>query len=242
MSTLPWTPSDAESPPQGAQLHRRNGSASIRAAMSGNSQLNEDRTSIEQPIRDAWDAGEHGRAAELTIALYGEEILGFLAARLRSPSDAGEVFSMFTEDFWRGLPSFSWRCSMRGWAYTLARNAANRYKVAPQNRGDRNLTFTHHAPLSRVVEEVRMRTAAHLRTEVKSKMRALREQLPDDEQVLLILRVDRGLPWRELALALEDGQMPPDDAALDKAVARVRKRFQLVKDKFKRMAQDEGLL
>jgi RNA polymerase sigma-70 factor (ECF subfamily) len=204
--------------------------------------MTEDREALEKPIRDAWDADDYGRAAELSLEQYGNEILGFLSARLRSPSDAAEAFSMFTEDFWRGLPEFSWRCSMRGWAYTLARNAANRYKVSPHNRAGRNLTFTQHAPLSRLVEQVRTRTAAHLRTEVKSKMREIRERLPDDEQTLLMLRVDRGLPWRELALVLHEEEGELEGKALEQASARVRKRFQLVKDKLKRMVEEEGLI
>jgi RNA polymerase sigma-70 factor (ECF subfamily) len=152
---------------------------------------------------------------------------------------------MFTEDFWRGLPAFGWRASMRSWLYTLARNAANRFKVAPHNRAARNLTFTQNAPLSRLVEHVRTRTAMHQRTEVKSAMRELREQLSEDEQTLLMLRVDRGLPWRELAIVLESSAQEGVELtgdALEQASARVRKRFQLVKDKLKQMAQDAGVL
>ena len=149
---------------------------------------------------------------------------------------------MFTEDLWTGLPGFQWRCSMRGFCYTIARNAANRYKVAPANRGDRNVGLTQASHLSQLVDQVRSRTVAYLRTEVKSKMRSLREQLPDDDQTLLILRVDRNLPWRELSMIMtEGGETLPDDE-LDRISARMRKRFQLAKERLKDLARAEGLI
>ena len=40
----------------------------------------------------------------------------------------------------------------------------------------------------------RSRTNMHKRTEMKQRVRALREQLPIEGQTLLILHVDRGLP------------------------------------------------
>ena len=183
------------------------------------------------------------RAAELTLELYGDEVFGFLATRMRSITDAREVFSIFTEDFWRGLPMFQWRASMRGWVYTLARNAANRYKGAAHNRPERNLTFTKHAPVSRIVQEISSsnRTPLHLRTEVKTRMRALRERLSEEDQILLMLRVDRGLEWRDLALVVEGGE-PPQGPALEQASARVRKRFQLLKAKLRQLAEEDGLI
>jgi RNA polymerase sigma-70 factor (ECF subfamily) len=202
----------------------------------------EDRSEVEAAIRAACDSGDYERAATRALEAYGGEILGFLAARLRSQSDAAEVFSMFTEDLWVGLPGFQWKCSMRGFCYTIARNAGNRYKVAPVNRADRNVGLTKASHLSRIVDEVRSRTVAYMRTEVKSKMRQLREQLPEDDQTLLILRVDRNLPWRELAMVMTEGGESLPDAELDKISARMRKRFQLAKDKLKDLARAEGLI
>ena len=202
----------------------------------------EDRAEIEARIKQAWEAQDYERAATEVLESYGGEILGFLASRLRSQSDAAEVFSMFTEDLWVGMPGFQWKCSMRGFCYTIARNAANRYKVAPANRGDRNVGLTKASNLSRIVEQVRTRTVAYMRTEVKSKMRQLREQLPEDDQTLLILRVDRNLPWRELAMVMTDGGESLPDDELDKISARMRKRFQLAKERRKELARAEGLI
>src|SRR5688572_30190363 len=111
--------------------------------------------SQEQAIRAAFDAHELSRVAITTLETYGDELLSFLCARLRSPSDAQEVFSMFVEDMWTGLPGFAWRCSMRTWLYTLARNAAARYQQAPQQRPAHQLALSQVEGLSVLVERVR---------------------------------------------------------------------------------------
>ena len=81
----------------------------------------------EQDPRRAWDDGDLRAVATLALERYGPEILGVLAVQLRSTSDAADVFSLFAEDLWRGLPGFQWRCSLRAWAHRVARNAAVRW-------------------------------------------------------------------------------------------------------------------
>src|SRR5262245_51485817 len=54
----------------------------------------------ETDLRAAWDTGDMQRVATLAIGRYGPEILGVLTARLRSSSQAAEVFSVFAEDLW----------------------------------------------------------------------------------------------------------------------------------------------
>jgi hypothetical protein len=55
---------------------------------------------------------------------------------------------------------------------------------------------------------------------------------------LLVLRVDRGLEWADLALVWAEGE--GDD--LRKIEARLRKKFQRTKDKLRRLAEAKGLL
>jgi RNA polymerase sigma-70 factor (ECF subfamily) len=74
-------------------------------------------------------------------------------------------------------------------------------------------------------------------SETKHKVALLRERLSKEEQELLTLRVDRGLDWREVAEALGSAE-----ADLGTAVARHRKRFQLVKAKLARWAREEGIV
>jgi len=66
--------------------------------------------------------------------------------------------------------------------------------------------------------------------------------LPQDEQTLLVLRVDRGFSWRELAMVmLEDAQGVPD-ADIDREAVRLRQQFKRVKEHLKTMAEEEGVL
>ena len=73
-------------------------------------------------------------------------------------------------------------------------------------------------------------------------MRLLRDHLPTDDQTLLILRVDRDLSWNEVALVMTyDGEAPTDDR-VKRESARLRKRFELVKDRLRTLAEEEGRL
>lgn len=195
---------------------------------------------LEATIRRACREGDLERAATLTVEAYGGEILAFLIARLRDRSRGEEVFSIFAEKLWVGLPGYEGRCSMRAWAYRIARNAANDYATALPNRAGRHVTLSRHPSLSQLVERVRSATAMHQRTETKDRVRQLRESLAPDDQLLLILRVDRGMAWRELAAALSDGRL--EGAALEREAARVRKRFERVKDQLRALAEREGLI
>jgi len=195
----------------------------------------------EPKIREAHTAGQLEAAASTALEAYGDEILSFLFARLRNPGDAQEAFSMFAEDLWVGLPNFVWRCSMRTWAYTLARNAATRYATAPQRRAARNVVLSDAGRLSELVERMRSATQTHQQTAVKDRFRALREQLEPEDQMLLVLRVDRGLAWRDLAMTMA-GDVELGEETLEREATRLRKAFERVKRELKRLAERDGLL
>ena len=196
---------------------------------------------LEARVRQACDVGDYERAITLLVETLGPKVVAFLLQRLENPADAREVFSMFSEDLFLGLPRFEWRCTVRGFSFALARNAANRYRAQAGQRPDRRLPLSE-APLSSLVEQVRERTLIYLRTEVKTQMQALIKQLPEDDRALLSLRIDQNLNWRDLAVALEYAGEPPSDAELTRAAARFKKRFQLLKERLRRMAEAAGLL
>jgi RNA polymerase sigma-70 factor (ECF subfamily) len=180
---------------------------------------------LESKIRAAHDAGDLAQAATLALEGYGPEILGYLAAISSNIDDAGETFSDFSEDLWRGLPEFRWQSTFRTWAYVLARHAMHR-----KNRGKRRHLPLSAAPISQIEQQVRDKTLAHLRTEVKDRFVALRASLPPDDQTLLVLRVDRDMSWDDIALVL------------NKKAPTLRKRFERVKERLRAMAEKEGLL
>ncbi len=184
----------------------------------------------EDQLRSLHDAGDLAAVAEGALESYGPEILGFLVASMGDRAAADEAFSVFCEDLWRGLPAFAWRATLRTWAYRLARNAATRVGGSAWVRRGRGLR-THE--LSALEARVRESTAAHLRSTMKGEIAALRAGLTEDERQLLILRVDRALPWDDVALILlgEGGR-----------AATVRKRFERLTDKLRKRAKAAGLL
>jgi RNA polymerase sigma-70 factor (ECF subfamily) len=193
---------------------------------------------IESVIRRLWEAGDFELAVTRAIEAYGPEIGRFIAGRARDEADARDVFSLFCEDLWRGLPGFAWRCTLRGWAYTIARHAELRYAGSPRCRGNRNVTFSDAHNLARA--GARTATPAYERTDVKDRFRQIRLRLGEEDQLILVLRVDRALGWTDIAHVLT-GTAPPA-AELRREEARIRKRFQLIKERLRRWAIEEGLL
>ncbi len=179
----------------------------------------------------------------LLVEAYGADLLRFLRARLENADAASEVYSDVVERLWRNLPRFDWKHGARGYCYAIARNSAVNYSTAAGRRPERNLQL-ENAGVSRVAERVRTATLPFIKTEVKDRFRALRQQLSRDDQLLLTLRLDRGLEWRELALVLSyDGEgTPPEETELAREAARLRQRFKSAKEKLRAFAKREGLL
>ena len=189
----------------------------------------------EQAIRAAWEGGDHAGAMTLVVDRYGDEVLGFLRARLGHDDQAAEAYADTLEKVWRGFPGFAWRSSARGWVYAIARNAMIDL-VRGERRHRKDATVGDLGPISALVARTRTRTAEYRRTETKDRFRQLREALPEDDQTLLVLRVDRGLSWLDLAAVLA----PDDDPK--QAAARMRQRFTSVKRRLKAAALEQGLL
>jgi len=192
----------------------------------------------ESAIRRAFDAGLMDLAATAAFRAHHDQILRFLTTRLRDPGDAREVFSMFAEDLWRGLPAFDWRCSMRTWSYCLARNAASRY-LGSRTRQRAHLQVSHLDELADVPSS--SSTVPYMKDAVKDRFRALREQLSDADQKLLVLRVEHAMSWSDIVHTMR-GDTNLDDDTLARETARLRKAFQRVKADLRKRAEREGLI
>jgi RNA polymerase sigma-70 factor (ECF subfamily) len=178
-------------------------------------------------------------AATRAIEGYGPEIYGFLVTRHAGEDEAADVFSAVTESLWRALPKFAWESSLRTWAYTIARHASVRARTNEQRRARGAVPIDEQA--SRLAMEVRTRTQTFLRTERRSAIAQLRDELPTEDRTLLVLRVDRELAWNELARIMLDAP-DPDEVTVKREAARLRKRFQLVKERLVAMGRERGLL
>jgi RNA polymerase sigma-70 factor (ECF subfamily) len=201
------------------------------------------RAKIETDVREMCGRGDHSGAAAHVVRTYGRELFSFLAAIQRNEADANDAFSDLAEAVLRGLPSFAWQSTLRTWLYGIARNVTNN-RIRNDVRRRRRVGSAGDATMEGVVAQVRTETAAFLRTEKRTRLQELRDSLSPEDRMLLVLRVDRGLAWNDLAHVLreETDGAALDDAALTREVARLRKRFQLLKDRLREMAKKEGLL
>jgi RNA polymerase sigma-70 factor (ECF subfamily) len=190
------------------------------------------REEVEARIAERLAASDLREAAALVIRSYGPQILGYLCALLRDEEAAHDVFSQFAEDLWNGLPGFRGEASARVWAWRLAWHAAARYARDPYHRRGRRLATEE---VSHLAEEVRSVPTAVWADDRGRKLEALRATLTPDEQTLLVLRLDKALPWSEIAFVLSAPGAPVEEAAL-------RKRFERVKEKLARRAREEGLV
>lgn len=181
-----------------------------------------DRDATEAELRDLINAGSFDAATDRAIRGWGPEIFGWLTGVLADATEAADAFAVFAEQLWQSLRRYDGRCSTRTWCYMLARHAASRVREA-RRRG--NAVPISQAP--EVAAAVRTVTAVHQQSAVKDELRALRASLPEEDQMLLVLRVDRDLGWREVAQILGEEDASP--AEIDRHAAALRKRFERVK-------------
>ena len=189
------------------------------------------REGLEADIDTHIEAGDLAAAARAILEGYGVEVLGYLIAQTRDGDLADDVFATTCEDLWRGLGGFRREASARTWLYRIAYNALQRHRKDAFARRRRPLS----PELAELAQDVRTRTAPYLRTEAKDAVSRLRESLEPDEQALLILRIDRGLSWREVGEVMAGDGDPPSEATL-------AKRFQRIKKKLRALAEEAGLI
>lgn len=198
----------------------------------------EARDKLERVVRDLCQEEAWQDAATTALRGYGGEILGYLSAVAGSESLAEEAFSTFCEDLWRGLPGFGWRSSLRTWCYVVARNAHTRVRSSEGRRNRREVRLGTQTAAEKLADEMLQSTFERMREEYSAAAVRLRSQLPEDEQTILILRVDRRMEWLEIAEVFAG----PGDEDLRVLAARMRKRFQRVKERLRKAAIDEGLI
>lgn len=187
-----------------------------------------DAASHEEEIARLIAASDFRTAATLAIRAFGPEILKYLRALLQDPVAADEVFAQVGENLWRGIARFRGGSSFRTWTYRLAHNAATDYRRDAFRRRGRAL---ESAEVAGLIDEVHSRTPYFLGAEARNGLSALKQSLDESERALLVLRLENGLPWREVAVVLS-----PEDRPLDEAA--VRKRFERLKRKLQALVQD----
>jgi len=201
------------------------------------SETSEAAAELERAVRVRCSAGDPQAAATSILEALGAHVVRVLHARFRDEQATAEVFSLFAEDLWLGLPKFRFECSLRAWVFLLARNAGSRY-LSRELRRRRALVPLSQAPeFAAHAERIRTATLLQLTTPREVRLSRLRAELSAEDQELLTLRVDRELDFAEIALVtLGDQHAAPE--LLAREAARLRKRFQLLKERLRRRWQE----
>lgn len=174
----------------------------------------------------------HARASRL-IQAHGAEVLGYLCALLKSDQAADEAYAAFCEDVLHGADGIREPERERAWVFTVARHAALKLL-----RGERRGAV----PLEVRSDDGRLAARQSLpafRPTVERTVSQLRAELSPDDQTLLVLRVERGLSWQEVAEVLHGGPLEDEDRT--RAAASLRKRFERLKNELKARAEALGL-
>jgi RNA polymerase sigma-70 factor (ECF subfamily) len=187
----------------------------------------------DEEIRALVARGEIDRATEHALRAYGPELIGWLCAILASETDAYDAFSQLSEQLWKSLRTFEGRCSIRTWCYMIARQSASAVRSQPRRQHE---DLVPSVPsVAHAVTHVWNTTRQHANM-VEDVYARIRRQLDEDDQVLLVLRVDRDLAWRDIAIVML-GSDAGDDALTRKAGA-LRKQFERVKEQLRKLAAE----
>lgn len=186
---------------------------------------------LDERVRQLIAAGDLRGAATEAIRGHGPQVLQVLRAMLRDEAEARDAFSQFAENLWKGLGTFRGEASFKTWALRLACNAArNQRDEAWRRRGRRLAT----GEASALAEEVRTRSVVRVERQ-RQALDRLRQSLSVEEQSLLVLRLDQGLSWSEVAEVLAEEGSPVEPAAL-------MKRYERIKERLGKLARDQGLV
>lgn len=196
------------------------------------------RAEFEAELRRSFDAGDLHAVATGAIRGYGPELFGFLVGLAREATAAEEIFAGACEKIWRALPAFRWDSTLRTWAYAITRHHFHHW-VRHRDQQRRMVPLSDAPEVSAVVAAVRTVTATHLRTDVKDGLARLRDSLSPDDQILLGLRLDRRMAWRDIARVLGGEEAPPPQP---REVAALRKRFERLKQDLVERARRENLV
>lgn len=184
----------------------------------------------EARIRALLSSGDVRGAATEAMRGFGPKIFGYLRSVLRDDTDAGDAFSLFGENLWRGIGTFRGESSFRTWAYRVAWNAALAVRDEAWRRHGRRLET---GEASHLAAEIRT-TAARVERQ-RTALDTLRDALTPEEQTLLHLRIDQTLSWDDIALVLGADGAPVESATL-------RKRFERLKERLAVLARERGLV
>lgn len=164
----------------------------------------------------------HARETHAILDRYGSEVRNFLSSRTTTRMSMEDVFSMFSEDVWRGLRNVRTPGQVRSWIYVVARNALARHLRLKQRWRSRHVS----AELDELHVEPRRSIATQLGD--LAQLEPILAELSIADRRLLEQRSMLAMPWREIALENARHGGGASEADLARESARLRKRYQLL--------------
>jgi RNA polymerase sigma-70 factor (ECF subfamily) len=163
---------------------------------------------LERLIGEHLDAADYDTAISIAAREYGPEIKGYLESGV-DEALAEDAYSAFEEAIVKGIRGFRRTCSFRTWAYVVAQNALRQaYR--------RQLKFVRldTSRGEKLPQPTNSTQSPFANTTNIGLVQRLRSQLNEEEQKLLVLRVDRKLQYSEISLILSTPDAPITAGAL----------------------------
>lgn len=190
-------------------------------------------TSAHDPLTSAvLEHLHHDRPAEaieLILQRLGGELYGYVLGITRDPDVAADAFQTFSLRAWKSLPSYRQEGSLRGWLYTVARNAA--YRTLEDTHRRRADAFGTGEQEQLPAKWTRTATAQWQKTSEKNRLWSVIDTFPPEDREVLILRLGRKMTWNQIAEIIE----PCDDKIQQRRyAATLRKKFERLKKKLRK--------
>ncbi|HEY5936996.1 MAG TPA: hypothetical protein VIU61_20240 [Kofleriaceae bacterium] len=179
---------------------------------------------LDAELRELVKLGSIDRATDRALRAYGPELIGWLCAISANEADAYDAFSWMSEELWKSLRRYQGGCSMRAWCYMLARQGAARVRTRTLQRVEEPISS-----LSSIVQTAGQIWSTTRREQTRNEViySEIRQSLDAEDQMLLVLRVDRDLSWREIAIVMLGDTTSEDE--LTRKAAALRKQFERMK-------------
>ncbi|NUO52910.1 MAG: sigma-70 family RNA polymerase sigma factor [Polyangiaceae bacterium] len=177
----------------------------------------------EEEIAAAVREGDSARAVTILVRAYGAEVYGWLVA-VHGAVDAADLYGQLSLQLVRAIGGFRGESSARTWLYQIARNEARQHLRDLRRRRAWLTPLEDHPSAAE-----RAQPAASTNSR-EARIASLRARLREEDRSLLVLRVDRGLAYEDIALVLRPGL---DDAGRKREAVRLRRRLCDIRDRLR---------
>jgi RNA polymerase sigma-70 factor (ECF subfamily) len=193
----------------------------------------------EAAVREALVRDDVRGAVETAVALYGAEVFGFVSGVMDDPTAARDAYVRFAERLWRNIGRFRWHYSLRTFCYGLARREiARRRAEAPRPPSVRSAPAPSRGQRSQAAGPDSLGAWTTGMATLRAGIDILRSELAPEDREILVLRVDRGLSWRDVALTTLDDVSEGD---IQRESDRLALRFVAIKEQLARAAAAHGI-